>query len=102
MNANRVCLTLLAPRALEDVLVDAVLAAAGGNAGFTVTSTDAVGPSFAPRGDHELVRGRSERVRIDMLLDEPDARALIGKLTATLRADVRWWLSPVLAEGTQP
>ena len=100
MSANRVCLTLLAPRALEDTLVDAILANAGDTAGFTVTSTDAVGPMFALRGDRELVRGRSERIRIDTLLDEPDARALLDQLRATVRADVRWWLAPVLAEGT--
>jgi len=102
MNADRVCLTLLAPRALEDILVDAVLAAAGSDAGFTVTPTDAAGPLFAPRGDHELVRGRSERIRIDTLLDEADARALIDRLKNTVRADLRWWLSPVLDEGTLP
>lgn len=102
MNPTRVRLTLLAPRALEDILVDALLAAAGPGAGFTVTPTDAAGPLFTPRGDHELVRGRSERIAIDTLLNESDARALIAKLRDTVRADVRWWLTPVLDEGTLP
>lgn len=98
MNA---CLTLILPRSLEEPVIDYLLGHPEGIGPFTAHPADGHGLPGAIASAAERVRGRAERVRIDILMDQDRARELVAGLQEEFGgAQVFWWLSPVLAAGS--
>jgi hypothetical protein len=97
MNA---CLTLILPRSLEEALIDALLRHPDRIGPFTAHPAEGHGAPGAIVSPAEKVRGRTERVRIDILVDRERAPNLVTGLREEFRgAQVFWWLSPVLDAG---
>lgn len=98
MNA---CLTLILPRSLEEQMIDFLLCHPERIGPFTTHPADGHGAPGAMSSPAEQVRGRTERVRIDILIDQDQARTLVACLEEEFRgASIFWWLSPVLDAGS--
>lgn len=91
-------LTLVAPRHLEEELVEQFLAHPDWAAGFTLQETEGHGRGkLTPR---EQVRGRAHRISVEIVLEAEAARALLAHLKARFpKPDVAWWLTPVIEFG---
>lgn len=95
------CLTLILPRSLEEQMIDALLGHTDWIGPFTAHPADGHGAPGAIQSAAEKVRGRAERVRLDILIDQERARELVAYLEGEFRgAQVFWWLSPVLDAGS--
>ena len=100
MKPQDTCLTIVLPRALEENLVDHLLAHPEYAAGFTTTQVDGHGQSVARHGIAEEVRGRARRVQIQVVLNGEDAKALIEHLKASLPSrEIAYWMTPVTEFG---
>lgn len=93
-------LTLVAPRAIEESLFDALLELAPADAGFTTFHGEGHGRSLAQASASERVRGR--RAQSLTVLVVPSAE--IGRLLAGLQlrfagSGLHWWTAPVTAQG---
>lgn len=98
MNA---CLILILSRSLEEQMIDFLLSHPEGIGPFTTHPADGHGAPGAMASAAEQVRGRSERVRIDILIDQDRARTLVASLGEEFRgAQVFWWLTPVIDAGS--
>lgn len=97
---NLVQLTLVAPRQLEEEVVELLLAHPEWAAGFTLFPAE--GHSNRPEtlSAQERVRGRAQRVGVQIVLEAGQAQALIAHLKEHLpKRDVAYWLSPVIEFG---
>lgn len=93
-------LTLIAPAALEDSLVDLLLALPAMAGGFTAHAADGHGREIALVGANENVRGRGERVCIRLALHAESVQPLLAELRSALpEANVFYWLTPLLDCG---
>jgi hypothetical protein len=100
MNTIDCCLTLVAPIALEEALVDHLLEHPEWVSGYTITPAEGRGRAMHLHGEAEHVSGRSRRVVIETVLARADANALLLHLREALHhPEVAWWLSPVLEFG---
>lgn len=99
--ANRnACLKLLLPKSLEEQVIDHLLRHPEWVGTFVAQHADGHGAPGSIASNAEQVRGRAARVVIEILLDAAHADELVAHLKADLPgADIRWWLSPVLASG---
>lgn len=98
-----VCLTLLLPQALEEVVIDLILLQhpALGGGSFITTKVDGHGTAGQMSSVHEQVRGRTVRTQIDILVKTANAAILIDSLRDKLPgAAIDWWLTPVTDYGT--
>ncbi len=89
-------LTLVAPRQIEDALLEVLYAHPEWAAGFTLIQAE--GHSSRPESltAHERVRGRAARFVVVVVLEEALADALLDHLKSAFpRADVAWWMNPV-------
>ncbi len=96
-----VCLHLLVPEALAARIVDHLLEHPDWVGPFTTERVQGHGDPEGIASPAEQVRGRADRIEIDILM----VRSHVGELVADLRADlpspeVIWWLSPVLESGS--
>jgi len=93
-------LTLIVPRALEDMLADALLASEPPLPGWTLIQVHGHGGDFRHASVRERVRGRLERSQFTLLLGATQAEALLQALRQRFSAgSLHWWSVPVLAEG---
>ncbi|QDF95351.1 hypothetical protein CJ010_01685 [Azoarcus sp. DD4] len=93
-------LTLIAPAALEDNLVDLLLALPAMAGGFTTHRADGHGREIALVGANENVRGRGDRVCIRLALQADAVQPLLAELRAALPdANVFYWLTPLIDCG---
>lgn len=97
---DKTLLTLVAPRALEEPLLDLLLAHKELVPGFTTTKADGHGTGVRFETVAEHVRGRAQRVRVQMVLPLADAQSVVAIMEQELSGShIYWWMSPVLAEG---
>ncbi|WP_245591403.1 DUF3240 family protein [Derxia gummosa] len=93
-------LTVVAPVALEDELIDVLLGLPELARGFTATRADGFGAGARLPSAIEQVTGRARRVRIEIALGEAQVAPLVEALKSALpTAEVAWWVTPLLAFG---
>lgn len=93
-------LTLAAPRHLEEDLVDQLLAHPDWAAGFTLMRAEGHSHLAQPLTTLERVRGRADRISLQIVLEPGQAQALLAHLKQHLpKRDVAYWLTPVLEFG---
>ncbi|MGE0315858.1 MAG: DUF3240 family protein [Lautropia sp.] len=93
------CLTLVAPAAVEERLTDALLADPQLDA-FTSNPASVVGGDHSRGSALEKVTGRSRSVMLTVLLDGDRLPSLMQQLEQEFaRTGMRWWVSPVMAKG---
>lgn len=97
-----VTLTLTAPRALEEKLVQLLLEnEVAGAAGFTVREAMAYGRELEFRTVSERIGGRIRQIEIRLTLAADAVPPLVDTLKAVLRdGDVTWQVTPISASGT--
>lgn len=94
-------LTLLAPAALEEDVIDLLLAAPELAPGFTTSPADGHGADVRLASAAEQVRGRGRRVRFEVALRAQDVPPLCEHLRGGLSgAHVFSWTTPLLSCGT--
>lgn len=96
------CLLHLAlPQALEDGLLDALLALPGPSPVLEVFRAESLGPDVPLPTALEQVRGRSQRRIVQLLLPLADVAPLLQALDQTgVTAGLRWWTTAVLDFGS--
>ncbi len=93
-------LTLVLPRALEEQVIDLLLAHPDLAWGFTATEVAGRGAQVQYTGVDEHVRGRAGRVQVQLVLARADADALVGLVRAQFpHAGIFFWTIPVLSSG---
>lgn len=97
---NLVQLTLAAPRQLEEELVDQLLAHPDWAAGFTLFRAEGHSQRAETLTTQERVRGRADRISLQIVLEPGQAQALLAHLKLHLpKRDVAYWLTPVIEFG---
>lgn len=97
MNA---CLTIVLPKFFEEDLVDHLLEHPEWVPGFTTTAVNGHGHAVAYHGSAEEVRGRVDRVQVQIVMEQGHAEALIEHLKQDMKsAQIAYWLTPVIDFG---
>jgi hypothetical protein len=103
MTRNRadIMLTLVAPAALEEPLVDLLLAMPDLAGGFTSSPADGHGTRVPLVGADENVRGRGKRVRIEIALESAALSTLLDAIRRGMPgAPIHFWTVPILEFGS--
>lgn len=94
-------LTLIGPAALEESLVDLLLAAPGLALGFTIGVAEGHGTVIDLVSTNERVRGHGRRIRIEVALQSAALASLLDELRQALPdANVFFWVTPLHDCGT--
>jgi hypothetical protein len=94
------CLKLVLPRALEARILDHLLQHPEWVGPFITHRVEGHGDPTSIESPAEQVRGRAERVQIEILMDDAHVAELLAHLRADLPSrDVVWWLSRVSESG---
>lgn len=100
MNMNLVQLTLAAPRHLEEELLEQFLAHPAWAEGFTTFHVEGYSRHHDTLSTQELVRGRTERMEVQIVLEAENAQALLAHLKSRFpKRDVAYWMTPVIEFG---
>ncbi len=95
-----VLLTLSAPRALEDELLEQLLEHPEWVPGYTLAQVEGHSCCNQQLSIQEQVRGRAGRFAVQIVLDEGHANLLLDHLKRRFpKPDVAYWLAPVLGFG---
>lgn len=93
-------LTLAAPRHLEEALVEQFLARPEWASGFTLFQAEGFSRHHETLSAQERVRGRAERMEVQIVLEANHAQALLNHLKSRFpKRDVAYWLTPVIEFG---
>lgn len=93
-------LTLVAPMALEEDLLDLLHSQAGLAPGFTLVPAQGMGAHVHLASSMEQVQGRARRVLVQLVLEQAQIQPLIGLLRAALPTpQITYWATPLLAFG---
>ncbi|MBC7213702.1 MAG: DUF3240 family protein [Burkholderiaceae bacterium] len=93
-------LTLALPQALEEELLDALLALPEQVPGFTVLQAQGVGAQVALPSSMEQVTGRARRVLVQVALRQDHVPSLLQALKQHLPSpQIAYWIVPLLAFG---
>lgn len=93
-------LTLVAPKSLEQELVDQLLAHPDWADGFTLVRGEGHSRRTQNLSAQERVRGRADRIGLQIVLEPAQAQALLEHLKHHLpKPEVAYWLTPVLEFG---
>ena len=93
-------LSLAAPLHLEEELVEQFLERPEWASGFTLLKAEGYSRHHETRSVHELVRGRTQRTLVQIVLEADNAQALLAHLkTRFPKRDVAYWLEPVIEFG---
>ena len=96
-----VCLKLILPCALEARLVDLLLQHPKWVGPFLTHRVASHGDPDAIESQAEQVRGRAERVQIEILMESSHVDALLQELRSELpNREVLWWRLPVTDTGS--
>lgn len=96
-----VCLHLILPNAFKEQVLDELLQHPDWVGPFTTHRVEGHGDPDSIASPAEQVRGRAERVSIEILMDTTHVEALLGRLRTDLPSrESIWWLTPVLAFGS--
>jgi len=100
VNADSVLLTLIVPHAVEDSVLDLLLAHPDLVKGFTTTRGEGHGAAVELLAPREQVRGSARRLAVRMVTARATADAVIALLREHLpRANLFYWITPVLDAG---
>lgn len=101
MNPPSVTLTLVAPRMLEEKLVQTLLAhEVAGAAGFSVREIVAYGRTVHFKTIAEQISGRVRQIEVRMVLCADHAQQIVEQLKAEMpRQHVAWQIASVMAVG---
>jgi len=92
---------IILPNALKDQVLDQLLKHPEWVGPFTTHRVEGHGDPDSIASPAEQVRGRAERVLIEILMDNSHVDELLQNLRNALPSpDVFWWLSPVTASGS--
>ncbi|HVL45955.1 MAG TPA: DUF3240 family protein [Acidovorax sp.] len=93
-------LTLAVPQALEEEIVDALLALPQLAPGFTTVRGQGIGSHVELTSTLEQVQGRARRVMVQVALQQAQVRALIDALRAALPTpQIAYWVVPLWEFG---
>ena len=93
-------LTLSAPRHLEEELIEQFLSHPDWAAGFTLFSAEGYSRHHETLSTQELVRGRTQRLAAQLVLEAELAEALLTYLKQRFpKRDVAYWITPVIEFG---
>lgn len=93
-------LTLAVPQALEEEILDALLALPHMAPGFTVVRGQGIGAHIELTSTMEQVQGRARRVIVQVALQQAHLSALIDTLRQSLpNPQIAYWVTPLLAFG---
>ncbi len=96
-----VCLNLILPNALKDQVLDQLLRHPEWVGPFIAHRAEGHGDPDSIASPAEQVRGRAERVRIEILMDSGHVDVLLGRLRTDLSSrESIWWLTPVMSSGS--
>lgn len=96
-----VCLQLTLPKTLEARVLDRLLQHPQWVGPFSTHRVEGHGDPEGITSPREQVRGRAERVQIQILMDGDHVAELLAELKADQPSrDILWWLSPVLDSGS--
>lgn len=97
---NLVQLTLVAPRHLEDALVERLLAHPEWGTDYTLARVEGHGAGREAMSARERVRGRTERCELRIVLEAGQAQELLASLKEALpSANVGYSIVPVMEMG---
>lgn len=97
MNA---CLTIVLPKFFEEDLVDHLLEHPEWVPGFTTTDVNGHGHAVAYHATAEEVRGRADRVQVQIVMSQEHAQPLVAHLKESLHSrEIAYWLTPVMEFG---
>ena len=100
MKEMNCCLTLVCHRSLEERLVDRLLEHPDWVVSFVLTDNEGGSRKEILPSMLEQVRGRSQRVQIDTVMNLDDARELIAHLKAEeANPEIAYWITPVIEYG---
>lgn len=91
-------LVLNMPPAMEDMVIDALLASEHCE-GFTTSQVNGHSTHSTHYTITEQVTGRQKRIQIEILCDESGALGILDDLQQFTGAGIRYWSVPVLLEG---
>lgn len=95
-NSTLVKLSLAAPLHLEDELVEQFLELPEWASGFTLFKAEGHSSRHESLSVQEQVRGRTQRILVQIVLEADNAQALLAHLKQRFpKRDVAWWLEPV-------
>ena len=93
-------LSLVAPLHLEDELVEQFLERPEWASGFTLIKAEGHSSRHESLSIQELVRGRAQRILVQIVLEADNGQALLAHLKHRFpKQDVAWWLEPVIDFG---
>ncbi len=93
-------LTLAVPRALEEELIDVLMAHPGHAPGFTLLHGFGLGSRVQLDSAMEQVQGRARRVFVQVALPRERVAPLLALLAQELQNPaIAWWLVPLLGFG---
>lgn len=100
MTDTPLLLTLVVPADVSESLLEALLDAPDLAPGFTTSPAEGMGAAVRYTDTTQAVRGRAAYLRIEILLDEPRAVALLAQLKPRFaNPRIFYWLTPSLGHG---
>ena len=100
MKTRDCCLILMLPKMLEETIIGHLLEHPDWVSGFSASDVAGHGAAVVAHSAAELVRGATQRVRVQVVMNREDAAALIAELRArVINPEVVYWLMPVLEFG---
>jgi hypothetical protein len=101
MNPPSVILTFVAPRVLEEKLVQMLLThEVAGDAGLSVSEIIAYGRNLHFRTIAEQVSGRVRQIEVRMALSADHAQQIVEQLKAEMPGQhVKWQIASIMATG---
>jgi len=97
---SKLCLTLLCPPAIEEKLLDLLLASSEIDAFFTSNKTAIHGLAQQRLSQSEQVLGRAQATEIKIFLSDANQLPLLATIRQHFAGSgVHYWLTPVLEAG---
>lgn len=101
MNAPDCCLTLTAPKALEESLLDFLLEHDMLASDFTISEVAGHGRNTAYQSNAEKVRGHAQQVQMQIIMQHADAQTLLHDIKQALpRVNIAYYITPVTESGS--
>ena len=101
MNTPDCCLTLIAPQALEENLLDLLLERDALVGGFTASGVEGHGRNVVYQSSAEQVRGRAHQVKMQIIMRHADAQTLLHDIKQALpHANIIYYITPLAEFGS--
>lgn len=101
MNPPDCCLTLIAPKALEENLLDLFLEHEALAGGFMTSEVEGHGRNVTYQSMAEKVRGHARQVRMQIIMQHADAQTLLHDIKQALpHVNIVYHITPVTESGS--